>query len=68
MAISYKRLFKLLIDRDMKKRDLQTLTGLSHATIQKMENGENVMMDVVDKVCTALDCQLSDIAEVVHKE
>lgn len=68
MAISYKRLFKLLIDRDMKKKDLQALTGLSYSTLQKLENSENVRIDVLDKVCLALDCQLSDIAEVVRKE
>lgn len=45
MAISYKRLFKLLIDREMKKKDLQALTGLSYSTLQKLENSENVRID-----------------------
>ena len=66
MAISYKKLFKLMIDRDMKKGDLHAATGLSYGTIQKLENGENVNMNVVEKVCVALNCQLSDIAEVIH--
>lgn len=65
MAISYKKLFKLMIDRDMKKKDLRTLTGVSYSTILKMENGEYVSLDVLDRICRSLHCQLSDIAEVL---
>jgi DNA-binding Xre family transcriptional regulator len=65
MAVSYKKLFKLLIDRDMKKKDLRDLTGISYSTMTKMENGENVQMDVVERVCLKLNCQISDIAEVI---
>ena len=59
MAISYKRLFKLMIDRDIKK------TGLSYTTISKLEKGENVTADVLDKICCQLECQLNDIAEII---
>ena len=65
MAISYKKLFKLMIDKDMKKKDLRTLTGVSYSTLLKMENGEYVSLDVLDRICRSLDCRLSDIAEVL---
>ena len=61
MAISYKRLFKLMIDRDIKKKDLKQSTGLSYTTISKLEKGENVL----DKICCQLECQLNDIAEII---
>ena len=67
MAISYKKLFKLMIDKDMKKKDLRTLTGVSYSTLLKMENGEYVSLDVLDRICRSLDCQLSDIAGQVRK-
>lgn len=65
MAISYKRQFKLMIDKNMKKKDLRTLTGVSYSTLLKMENGEYVSLDVLDRICRSLHCQLSDIAEVL---
>ena len=65
MAVSYKKLWKLLIDKDMKKKDLRTLTGVSYSTLLKMENGEYVSLDVLDRICRSLHCQLSDIAEVL---
>lgn len=65
MAISYKKLFKLMIGKDMKKKDLRTLTGVSYSTLLKMENGEYVSLDVLDRICRSLHCQLSDIAEVL---
>ena len=65
MAISYKKLFKLMIDKDMKKKDLRTLTGVSYSTLLKMEKGEYVSLDVLDRICRSLHCQLSDIAEVL---
>lgn len=64
MALSYKKLFKMMIDRDMKKKDLKEITGLSYTTISKLEKGENVTADVLDKVFTKLGCQLNDIAEI----
>ena len=65
MAITYKKLFKLMIDKDLKKKDLRTLTGVSYSTLLKMENGEYVSLDVLDRICRSLHCQLSDIAEVL---
>ncbi len=68
MAVSYKKLFKLMIDKNLKRKDLKEMTGLSYATISKLEKGENVQMDVLDKICTKLKCQLSDITEVTFDE
>ena len=65
MAISYKKLFKLLIDRDLKKKDLREMTGISYATLHKLERGGNTMTDVLNNICKVLHCDLSDIAEYV---
>lgn len=65
MAISYKKLWKLLIDRDMKKKDLQQLAGISAASITKLGKNENVNTLIIVKICTALDCNVSDIMEIV---
>ncbi|SFO16076.1 DNA-binding transcriptional regulator, XRE family [Pseudobutyrivibrio sp. UC1225] len=64
MAVSYKKLFKLMIDKDMKRKDLIKKTGLSYATIAKLENGDNVQMEVLERICQEFKCQLSDIAEI----
>lgn len=63
--LDYKPLWKLLIDREMTKTDLQKATGLSAATIAKLGRGGNVTTDVLVRICEALDCQLADIAEIV---
>ena len=55
MAISYKKLFKLLIDRDLKKKDLKDMTGISYATLHKLERGENMMTDVLNNICAKLN-------------
>lgn len=65
MAISYKRLWKLLIDRELKKKDLIEMTGLSWSTITKMGHNENVNSDVLVKICSALECELGDIVEII---
>lgn len=65
MAISYKNLWKLLIDRDMKKKDLQQLAGISAASITKLGKNENVNTEIIAKICTALKCDVSDIMEIV---
>ena len=65
MKVSYKRLFKLLIDRNMKKKDLQHLAGLSPASISKMAKDEYVSMEVIVKVCAALNVSIEDIMEVI---
>lgn len=68
MAVSYKKLFKLMIDRDIKKKDLKDMTGLSYGSIAKLEKGCNVEVGVLDKICVQLKCQLSDIAEITFEE
>ena len=64
MAVSYKKLFKLLIDRDMKKKDFRELTGISQGTLNKLQNGGNVMVDVLEKICLSMDCNVEDIMEI----
>ena len=69
MAASYKKLFKLLIDRDMKKKDLAELSGVSSATITKMgKDGVSVNSDVLVKICKALNCDIGDIMEMIPDE
>ena len=65
MEISYKRLWKLLIDKDMKKKDLCAKSGISPASITKMGRGGHVTTEVLLKICTALNCGIEDIMEVV---
>lgn len=64
MAVSYKKLWKLLIDRDMKKKDLCAAAGISHASMAKLGKNENVTTDVLVKICTALQCDIGDIMEL----
>ena len=63
MAVSYKKLWKLLIDRDMRKKDLCAAAGISHASMAKLGKNENVTTDVLVKICTALQCDIGDIME-----
>jgi len=65
MTVSYKRLWKLLIDRDMKKKDLQAAAGISPSSISKLSKNENVSMDVLIKICSALGVDFKDIMELV---
>ena len=64
LTISYKRLWKLLIDRDIKKKDLCLMAGISHASVAKLGRSENVTTDVLLKICKALNCDLTDILEL----
>ena len=68
MPVSYKKLWKLLIDKDMKKKDLQAMSGISWSSITKMSKGENVSMDVLMKICLALNCDIGDIVEMIPTE
>lgn len=68
MAISYKKLWKILIDRDLKKKDLQMLSGVSAASITKLGKNENVNTEILEKICVALECDISDIMEVTNTE
>ena len=65
MAVSYKKLWKILIDKDMKKKDLRELTKLSSSTIAKMTKNEPVSTDVLIKICAVLNCDVGDIMEIV---
>lgn len=65
MAISYKKLWKVLIDKDMKKKDLCAAAGISHTSIAKLGKNENVTTDVLLKICHALNCDIGDIMEVI---
>lgn len=66
MYICYKKLWKLLIDRDIRKKDLAEKAGISTSSITKLTNNENVTTDVLLKICVALDCEFSDILEIVR--
>ena len=68
MAASYKKLWKLLIDRDMKKEDLRKAAGITTTAMAKLGRNENVNMEVLLKICTVLDCDISDILEIVKEE
>ena len=68
MAISYKKLWKLLIDRDMKKKDLVALSGISQSSVTKMGKNENVNTDVLVRIGQALKCDIGDIAEIILEE
>ena len=65
MAITYKKLFHLLIDREMMKKELAEQAGISTASIAKLGKNENVNTEILLKICTALKCDVSDIMEVV---
>jgi len=65
MATSYKKLWKLLIDRDLLKRDLCKMASISGASMAKLGKGENVNTDILLRICAALECDISDIMEVV---
>ncbi len=66
MPFSYKPLWKLLIDIDMTKKDLMQLTGISKSTMDKMGRSEQVSLEILDRICSQLNCPISDIIE--HKE
>ena len=68
MAASYKKLFKLLIDREMKSKDLAAKAGISPATLAKMKkDGAVVSSEVLVKICIALECKIDDIMEIVSE-
>jgi len=68
MAVSYKKLWKLLIDKDMMKKDLQAAAKVSWASITKLSKGENVSMDILIKICKVLECDIGDIMELLPDE
>lgn len=68
MAVSYKKLWKLLIDKDMKKKDLREAANISPSLISKMGRNENVTTEVLSRICAALKCDVGDIMEMVPDE
>jgi len=65
VKVSYKKLWKLLIDKDMMKKDLQSMAGISWASVTKLSKGEPVSMEVLMKVCGALGCDVGDVMEFI---
>lgn len=65
MAVSYKKLWHILLDRDMKKKDLQAAAGLSKYAINKLSRDEDVTTEILGKICVALDCTTDDIMEFI---
>ena len=63
--ISYKKLWKILIDKDMKKKDLVKVAGVSNYTLNKLNKGENVTTEMLEKICKAVDSKIGDIMEIV---
>ena len=66
MAVSYKKLWKLLIDKNIRKKDLSAKAGISPATITKMGKNGHVTTEVLSKICAALECSIDDIIEIIH--
>lgn len=67
MDVCYNKLFKLLIDKGMKRTELRRMTGISPNTLTKLSNNEFVSMEVLVKICRSLACDIGDIVEIVKK-
>lgn len=67
-AISYNKLWKLLIDKGMNKQDLKERSGISTASIAKLGKGDNITTAVLLKICKALDCGINDIMEIIEEK
>ena len=65
MEVSYKKLWKILIDKDMKKKDLQAAAGISWASVTRLSKGETVSLEVLMKICKVLGCDIGDIMELI---
>lgn len=65
MALSYKKLWKLLIDRDMTRADLREATGVAPATLAKMSKGEPVGVGILERICESMDCNIGDVVDYV---
>lgn len=68
MSVNYKKLWKLLIDKNMTKYDLHTKSGISTSTISKMSNKKYVSLEVLERICNVLDCEIGDVLEFGGKE
>ncbi len=67
MGLSYKPLWKLLIDRDLKKKDLQAMANISSACITKLAKNETVTTETIERICIALQCNVADIMEMTNE-
>lgn len=67
MTTSYKKLWKLLIDRDLKKKDLEKMADVSHYTMNKLTHGDNITTDVICRICKALNVNMDDIMELIEE-
>ena len=65
MSVSYKKLFKLMIDKDIKKKDLKSMASIGNSTMAKLSNNENVTIEVLAKICDSMKCTLDDIVEII---
>ena len=65
MTVSYTKLWKLLIDKNLKKKDLIQMSGISNYTLNKLNAGKSVTTDTLVKICKALDCKIEDIMEII---
>ena len=68
MAVSYKKLWKLLVDKDMKKKDLRIATGMTTTALAKLGKNEHVNTEILAKICKVLECNIEDIVEVIDEE
>ena len=68
MAVSYKKLWKLLIDKDMKKKDLRIATGMTTTALAKLGKNEHVNTEILAKICKVLECNIEDIVEVMDEK
>ncbi len=68
MGLSYNKLWKLMIDKNINKTDLHEMTGLSTSTITKLSNGENVNTEVLERICKSLNCNIEDIVEYEEED
>ena len=68
MEVSYKKLWKMLIDKDMRKKDLLSKAGISWSSITKLSRGDTVSLEVLMKICKALECDIGDIVELIPTE
>ena len=66
MRINYNKLWKMLIDKNMKKSDLKEKAGISSASLAKLDKGDNITTDVLLRICEAMDCRIEDILETVR--
>lgn len=66
MAVSYKKLWKLLIDKDMKKKDLRQATGMSTTSLAKLSKNENINTEILVKICKVLECDIGNIMEITE--